>query len=169
MFTAAIEFAVGHLAAQSRTPAHYFTGKIVNVPEGALVALAQAHIAKVGERALYHSGSVKEIAAIGYLFADDAKRADAARCGHVMWEDFETPAPGQVADLAIKLRQAGFSFPYIAQQFINDPVELANEILRHNAEEAAKAALQEFGPKLGIEPPADDAETDDTADQQQDG
>lgn len=147
VFTGAIEFAVGHLAAQSRTPAHYFTGKIVNVPEGALVALSQAHISKVRERALYHSIAIKELSAVGYLMLGDRKRADAARCGHVNWEAFETPAPGQIADMVSKYRTAGFSFPYIAQLVISDPVELAEEIERHNAEQAMQAALNEFGPK----------------------
>jgi hypothetical protein len=154
-FTNAIEFAVGHLAAQSRTPAHYFTGKIVNVPEGALIALAQAHISKVRERAVYHSGSIKEIAATSYLMLGGAgavPKAVAARGGRVMWEDFELKPEGQMADLAIKLKQSGFSFEYIAERFIKDPVELAEEIERHDAEQARQAALLEFGPKPFADP-----------------
>jgi hypothetical protein len=162
-FTDAIEFAVGHLAAQTRTPAHYFTGKIVNVPEGGLIALAQAHISKVRERAVYYSGGIKEIAAVGYQMLGQDAKATAARGGRVMWEDFELRSEGQMADLAIKLRQAGFSFPYVAERFINDPVELADEIDRHNAEEAAKAAALEFGPKPDTTmPPADDGQGNQT-------
>ncbi|MGI8666189.1 MAG: phage portal protein [Jatrophihabitans sp.] len=164
VFTGAIEFGVGHLAAQSRTPAHYFTGKIVNVPEGALVALAQAHISKVRERALYHSGSIKEIAAVEYLMLGEKAKAAAARGGRVMWEDFEIRPEGQMADLAIKLKQAGFSFPYIAERFISDPVELAEEIGRHNTEQAQQAALMDFGPKPAIEPGAPDDSQDVPAD-----
>lgn len=163
VFTNTIEFAVGHLAAQSRTPAHYFTGKIVNVPEGALIALAQAHISKVRERAVYHADSIKELGATAYLMLGNKAKATAARGGRVMWEDFEIRPEGQMADLAIKLRQAGFSFPYVAEKFIKDPVELAAEIERHNTEEAAKAAMLEFGPK-----PGDDT-NDDTNDGTGDG
>lgn len=152
VFTNSIEFAVGHLAAQSRTPAHYFTGKIVNVPEGALIALAQAHISKVRERAVYHSGSVKELAAINYLMLGQNAKAAAARAGRVMWEDFELKPEGQMADYVIKLRSAGFSFEYVAEKVIKDPVELAEEIERHNAEEAMKAAQLEFGPKPSSQP-----------------
>jgi hypothetical protein len=147
VFSNTIEFAVGHLAAQSRTPAHYFTGKIVNVPADGLIALAQAHIAKVRERAVYHSRGVKEIAAVSYLMLGQPEKAAAARGGRVMWEDFELRSEGQMADYAIKLRQADFSFEYVAEKFIKDPVELAEEVARYHAAQAQKAAALEFGPK----------------------
>jgi hypothetical protein len=159
-FTKAIEFAVGHLAAQSRTPAHYFTGNIQNISADGLTGLAQAHISKVRERAVYHSLAIKEIAAVSYLMLGDRPKAAAARAGRVMWEDFELRSEGQMADLAIKMRQSGFSFEYVAQKFIADPVELAEEIERHNIEEAAKAAAMEFGPKTDQMPSPDEQQGD---------
>lgn len=154
-FTKVIEFAVGHVAAQSRTPAHYFvTGKIANISADGLTALGQAHIAKAKERAVYLGSGVRELAVVQYLMRGDKARADAARLGTVEWCEFETQSKAQAADYALKLRQAEFSFSYIAGQIINDPVQLADEIARHEVEQAQKAALLEFGPKPQP-PPAD--------------
>ena len=156
-FTKVIEFAVGHVAAQSRTPAHYFvTGKIANISADGLTALGQAHIAKAKERAVYLGSGIRELAVVSYLMRGDKAGAAAARMGTVEWCEFETQSKAQTADYALKLEQAGFSFPYIAGQIISDPVELADEIARHEIEQAKKAALMEFGPKP--DPGADPAE-----------
>lgn len=147
-FTKVIEFAVGHVAAQSRTPAHYFvTGKIANISGDGLVALGQAHISKARERSVYLGSGIRELAVVQYLMRGDKARAASARLGRVEWCEFETPSRAQTADYALKLRQAEFSFPYIAGQVITDPVELADEIARHEVEQAQKAAQMEFGPK----------------------
>jgi hypothetical protein len=160
-FTKTIEFAVGHVAAQSRTPAHYFvTGKISNISADGLTALGQAHIAKAKERSVYLGSGVRELAVVSYLMRGDKARADAARLGTVEWCEFETQSKAQTADYALKLRQAEFSFTYIASQIINDPVELADEIARHEVEQAQKAALLEFGPK----PPSADQQMPDAPD-----
>jgi hypothetical protein len=147
-FTKVIEFAVGHVAAQSRTPAHYFvTGKIANISADGLTALGQAHISKARERSVYYGSGIRELAVVSYLMRGDKAGAASARLGTVEWCEFETQSKAQIADYALKLRQAEFSFSYIAGQVINDPVELADEIARHEVEQAQKAALLEFGPK----------------------
>lgn len=147
-FTDVIEFAVGHIAAQSRTPTHYFvTGKISNISADGLTALGQAHIAKVRERAVYFGSGLRELAAVQYLMRGDKAKAAAARLGKLEWCEFETPSRAQTADYAVKLKQSGFSFAYIASQIITDPVELADEVERHEEEQAKQAALLEFGPK----------------------
>jgi hypothetical protein len=157
-----IEFAVGHVAAQSRTPAHYFvTGKISNISGDGLTALGQAHISKARERSVYLGSGVRDLAVVSYLMRGDLARAAAARQGHVEWCEFETLSRAQTGDYALKLRQAGFSSEYVAGQIITDPVELANEVERQAAEAAQKAAALEFGPKL---PPITQQEDDAPAD-----
>lgn len=148
-FSKLIDFAVGHVAAQSRTPVDRFvTGQtIANVNEPGLKALNESHIAKVGETATYLSGGVREIAVVSYLMVDDQARADAARSATVEWEDFEARSDAAMGDKLLKWKQVGFSFPFIARQVIKDPVELAEEIERHDAELAAAAAAFDFGPK----------------------
>lgn len=147
-FTKVIEFAVGHVAAQSRTPAHYFvTGKISNISGDGLTALGQAHIAKARERSVYLGSGIRDLAVVSYLMRGDKARATAARQGRVEWEEFETPSRAQTADYALKLRQAGFSSQYVAGQIITDPIELADEVARQERETAQKAAALEFGPK----------------------
>lgn len=162
-FTKVIEFAVGHVAAQSRTPAHYFvTGHISNISADGLTALGQAHIAKAKERSVYFGSGIRELAAVSYLMRGDKARAQAARLGTVEWCEFESQSKAQAADFALKMRQAEFSFTWIASQMINDPVELAEEIARHQVEQAQKAAQMEFGPKP-LDTPQPDA-TDGTGD-----
>lgn len=164
-FTNVIEFAVGHIAAQSRTPAHYFvTGKISNISGDGLVALGQAHIAKARERSVYLGAGIRDLAVVNYLMRGDIARAQAARLGKVEWCEFETPSRAQTADYALKLSQAQFSFEYVAGQIITDPVELADEIERHETMMAKQAAMQEFGPKpdLSAENSAAQAPDDNT-------
>ena len=155
-FTHVIEFAVGHISAQTRTPPYYFAnGTFSNISASGLDALGAAHIAKAKERAVYLGSGVREIAVTSYLMQGDVKAAAAARLGRVEWCEFETRSLAATADYALKLAQAGFSYDYIAGQVITDPVELADEIERHNTEQAAKAAALEFGPKPPMPPPDD--------------
>lgn len=155
-FTDVIEFAVGHVAAQSRTPVHYFvTGKIANVSAEGLEALGQSHIAKARERSVYLGSGIRELAAVQYLMRNDKKRAQAARMGRVEWCNFETRSMAQIADYALKMRQAEFSRKFVAGQVIADPVDLADEIERQESEAAQKAAQTEFGPKPLTVPPLD--------------
>jgi hypothetical protein len=153
-FTNVIEFAVGHVAAQSRTPVHYFVaGKIANVSAEGLEALTQSHVSKARERSVYLGSGIRELAAVQYLMRGDKARAKAARMGRVEFCDFETRSMSQTADYALKLRQAKFSAKYVASQIIADPVELADELKRQEEEQAQEAAMQEFGPKPLAPPP----------------
>lgn len=159
VFQQVIEFAVGHIAAQSRTPVHYFvTGKISNISGDGLKAFSEAHTSKIRERSVYYGYAIKEIAAVAYLMLGKKKLAAAARAGTVKWQDFEARSEGAVADKLLKLKQIGFSFEYLARQIIADPVELADEIRRHNEEMALAAAMGEFGDKPEPDPALGDTE-----------
>lgn len=146
VFTKVVEFAVGHVAAQSRTAiTRFFTGgNISNVSEGGLKALSEAQTTKAQERSIYYGSALREIAATGYLMIDDANAAAAAREATVEWEDFEVRSESALGDKLLKQKQTGFSFEYIASQVIKDPVELAAEIERHNAEQRMAAEAFNF-------------------------
>jgi hypothetical protein len=89
VFTDVIEIGVGHVAAQSRTPAHYMLigGTIANVPEGGLKALETGLAQRTREKTQHFGKSTRDVAELVALVEDSPARAAAvrevvvARCG----------------------------------------------------------------------------------------
>lgn len=154
VFPKIIDFAVGHIAAQSRTPVDRYISNstLANVNAEGLKALNESHVAKCGETSVYLSGGLRRIAVTAYEMIGDRKRAEAARRATVMWEDFEARSDAALGDKLLKWKQVGFSFEFLAGHVIKDPVELRREVERHDAEIAAAAAAFDFAPK----PPTED-------------
>lgn len=119
-YVQAIDLAVQHLAAQTRTPPHYLLAKLVNLSADALKA-AEAGLVAKARRAHVDFGEPWEEAhrlAFGWRAiwrrergddagaAADHERATATDA-EMVWRDPENRAPGVVADSLVKKRQIG--------------------------------------------------------------
>lgn len=136
VFTKVIEVAKAHVAAQTRTPAHYLinTGSSANAPAESFTAAETSLVKKVEEMQLYLPAAVREVHALGRMVRGDRAGADLVRRASILWHDAENHSSAQLADALTKLRQIGFPFQWIAERYGLSPVEVARVVSMREAE-----------------------------------
>jgi hypothetical protein len=103
-FRTAIEMFVEHLAAQTHTPSHYISGKIVNASGDALKAAEAGLTAKCKRKILDFSDGWEEAMALALRATN---RQVSAEDGEALWRDPETRSVGEVTDSLVKKRTLG--------------------------------------------------------------
>lgn len=134
MYTGLIEVAVGHLAAQTRTPQHYLIGKMANLAEGALLAAETGLVKRVEEKQIWSGQGLREMARLIALAQGEDEKAEALRSGRILWKDAESRSHAQLADALLKLKQIGFPFEWLALKYGLTPTEVADVIAMRAAE-----------------------------------
>ncbi|PWG08768.1 hypothetical protein DF268_35965 [Streptomyces sp. V2] len=155
MYTGILEVAVGHLAAQTRTPQHYLIGKMANLAEGALLAAETGLVKRCDEKTLWYGQGLREVARLIALAQGDEKKAEALRSGRVLWADTESRSQAQMADSLLKLKQLGFPFQWLALRYGLTPTEVA-EVTRLREQEAAMDPVAEVARMMGGPGPGPD-------------
>ncbi|MFD5724664.1 phage portal protein [Streptomyces sp. NPDC058368] len=134
MYTSLIEVAVGHLAAQTRTPQHYLVGKMANLAEGALLAAETGLVKRVEEKQIWSGQGLREMARLIALARGEKDKAKALRSGRVLWKDAESRSHAQLSDALLKLKQIGFPFEWLALRYGLTPTEVADVIAMRERE-----------------------------------
>ncbi|MGW0942913.1 phage portal protein [Streptomyces sp. NPDC002623] len=127
-YTGMIEVAVGHLAAQTRTPQHYLIGKMANLAEGALLAAETGLVKRCDEKTLWYGQGLRETARLIALAKGDDRKAEALRSGRVLWAETESRSHAQLADALLKLKQLGFPFEWLALRYGLTPTEVSEVV-----------------------------------------
>ncbi|MFI6105834.1 phage portal protein [Streptomyces sp. NPDC051310] len=125
-YTDVIEVAVGHIAAQTRTPQHYLVGKMANLSADALLAAETGLVKRVEEKQLWYGQALREVFALIALVQDNEDKARALRSGHMLWADAESRSQAQLADALLKLKQIGFPFEFLALRYGLTPAEVVD-------------------------------------------
>lgn len=125
-YTDVVEVAVGHIAAQTRTPQHYLVGKMANLSGDALIAAETGLVKKTEEKQLWFGQALREMFSLIALAQGNESKARALRGGQVMWADAESRSHAQLADALLKLRQIGFPFEWIALRYGLTPAEVVD-------------------------------------------
>ncbi|MFZ3494614.1 phage portal protein [Streptomyces sp. 5.8] len=133
-YTGIIEVAVGHLAAQTRTPQHYLIGKMANLAEGALLAAETGLVKRVDEKKLWFGQALREVARLILLAQGKTKQAAEMRAGSVLWADSESRSHAQLADALVKLKDIGFPFEWLALRYGLTPTEVADVVAMREAQ-----------------------------------
>jgi hypothetical protein len=117
VFTSVIEIAVGHIAAQTRTPAHYLLigGTIANVSGDAMKALETGLVKRTEEKTQHFGRSIRDVFELVALAKDDDATAAAVRGGKVLWKDVENRSDAQRADALSKKRDIGYPLRYLLE------------------------------------------------------
>jgi len=125
-YTSVIERAVGHIAAQTRTPAHYLLlgSGVSNVSGDTMKALETGLVKRTGEKTEHFGRGVKEIFRLVALAQGDTKKAAAVARGDILWKDVETRSEAQMVDALQKLDAIGFPFMWIAERYGLTPNDL---------------------------------------------
>lgn len=148
VFSNVIERAVEHVAAQTRTPPHYLIGKIVNVSGDALTAADAGQVSKASERVTYFTAPMRRIYSLVALAQGDERKAKAARSGRVVWKDVQFRSLSQKVDALQKLKDIGFPFEWIAEQYGLEPAEVAR-VLEMRQREAELDPVGEIVRQMG--------------------
>lgn len=125
-YTKVIEVAVGHIAAQTRTPQHYLIGKMANLSGDALLAAETGLVKRVEEKQIWFGQALREMFRLIALAQGDTAKARAIASGRLLWGDAESRSQAQLADALTKLRQIGFPFEWLALRFGLTPTEVVD-------------------------------------------
>jgi len=126
MYTSLIEVAVGHLAAQTRTPQHYLIGKMSNLSADALLAAETGLVKRVEEKQLWYGQGIREAARLIALAQGQDAKAEALRSGRILWADAESRSHAQLADALVKLKGIGFPLEWLASKYGLTPTEVSD-------------------------------------------
>lgn len=118
VYTDIIEVIVGHIAAQTRTPAHYLMigGTIANISGDAMKALETGLVKRTEEKTQHFGRAIRDVFELVALVQGDTGRAAAVRGGQVLWRDVENRSDAQRADALSKKREIGYPLRYLLEQ-----------------------------------------------------
>lgn len=135
-YTKVIEQSVGHIAAQTRTPAHYLLlgNGVSNVSGDTMKALETGLVKRTGEKTEHFGRGAKEIFRLVALAQGDTKKAAAVARGEVLWRDVESRSEAQMVDALQKLGAIGFPFKWLAERYGLSPTELERVMLMREEE-----------------------------------
>ncbi|WP_405019561.1 phage portal protein [Kitasatospora sp. NBC_00070] len=147
-YTEIITVAVGHIAAQTRTPQHYLVGKMANLSGDALIAAETGLVKKCQEKQLWFGQALREVFQLIALAQGQTAKADAVAGGSVLWADSESRNIAQLTDSLLKLKQIGFPFQFLARRFGLTPTEVSDLMDMRETEAALDpvAALMNAAP-----------------------
>jgi hypothetical protein len=121
-----IETAVGHIAAQTRTPQHYLVGKMANLSADALLAAETGLVKRVEEKQIWFGQALREVFRLIALAQGDDAKALAIAGGRVLWAEAESRSQAQLTDSLVKLKSMGFPFEFLALRYGLTPTEVAD-------------------------------------------
>jgi hypothetical protein len=125
-FTAVIDKAVGHIAAQTRTPPTYLvtTVGMSNVNGEGLKASEIGLVKKSLEFQSFASPAIREVYRLVALVQGDVSLAKAAKLATITWANPEIRSEAQLADALLKKKQLGYPLKYLMEIDGLDPLEI---------------------------------------------
>ncbi|MFR0351797.1 phage portal protein [Streptomyces sediminimaris] len=154
-YTDIIEVAVGHIAAQTRTPQHYLIGRMANLSGDALIAAETGLVKRVEEKQLWFGQALREVFQLICLARGEEDKAKALASSSVLWKDPQSRNLAQLTDSLLKLKQIGFPFEWLALRFGLTPTEVTTlmDMRAREAEQDPVAAMLGAGGPPGPTPP----------------
>lgn len=139
-FTDVIEIAVGHIAAQTRTPPHYLVSNkgLSNLAADALKAAEIGLVKKAQEFQKFATPAIREVFRLMALVKNQAGQADQVRLATIAWQNPEMRSEAQMADALVKKKNIGYPFKYLMELDGIAPTE-QDRIMEMVREEEAKA------------------------------
>ena len=146
-FSKVIEQAIGHIAAQTRTPSHYLiNSSSANVPAAGYELAEAGLVSKASERIGYAESTVREINRLMALADGDGARAERVATARVLWRKPQYRSEAQMMDGLLKMRQIGFPIQWIAEEYGLGPEEVAR-VMDMIRDEQADPYLSMLGEK----------------------
>lgn len=140
-----IDEAVGHIAAQTRTPQHYLVGKMANLSSDALIAAEAGLVKRCQEKQLWFGQSLREVNVLIALAQGKKTKAKSIRSGRVLWKDTESRSQAQLTDALAKLKSIGFPFEWVAAQYGLTPEQVTEVLAMRETEARTDPVLAMLG------------------------
>lgn len=158
VFTDVVEIMVGHIAAQTRTPAHYLLigGTIANVSGDAMKALETGLVKRTEEKTQHFGRAARDVFELVALAQDEPGKAAAVRGGQVLWRDVENRSDAQLSDALAKKAATGYPLRYILELDGLPPHEI-DRVMRMVEDEAASGLAAQILRPVGDLEGGDDA------------
>src|SRR5690606_29025803 len=117
VFTDTIEIAVGHIAAQTRTPPHYLVANkgISNLSGDALKSAEIGLTQKANEFITFTDPQLREVLRLVALVKDRKDLAQQARLAKIAWKNTEIRSESQMSDALLKKKQMGYPLEYLME------------------------------------------------------
>lgn len=137
VFTDAIEVAVGHIAAQTRTPPTYLVTKagMSNVNADGLKASEIGLVKKTLEFQSFAAPALREVYRLIALAMNDSALAGQAQTAAISWMNPEIRSEAQMADALLKKKQMGYPLEYLLELDGLEPVEVERVLAMVQAEQ----------------------------------
>lgn len=150
VFTDTIEVAVGHIAAQTRTPPTYLVTKtgMSNVNGEGLKASEIGLVKKTLEFQTFATPAIREVYRLVALAMGDTALAQSVRLATVSWANPEIRSEAQLADALLKKKQMGYPLEYLMELDGVEPLEITRIMGMAKAEQDA---LIGFGAQLAVQ------------------
>lgn len=148
-FSKIIEQAIGHVAAQTRTPSHYLISSSANVPAAGYELAEAGLVSKAIERISYANHPVMELSRLMAVARDDMQRAEAISKGRPIWKKAQYRSEAQLMDGLIKMRQAGFPFEWLAEEYGLGPEDV-KRVMEMKRQEASDPTLEKVAAGLSL-------------------
>lgn len=116
-FIEVIEFAVGHISAQTRTPPTYLltTVGMSNVSGDGLKASEIGLVKKSGEFAAFATPAIREVFRLIARVKNQSSLVRAADASTIAWADPEIRSESQLADALMKKKSIGYPLEYLLE------------------------------------------------------
>lgn len=149
--SAVIEQALGHVAAQTRTPGHYLLTKS-NIPATGYELSEAGLVSKTSERIAFMNAPTRELNRLAALADGKAEQAALIATGKAMWRKPQYRSEEQLMDGLLKMRQTGFPFQWIAEEYGLSPDEVGRvmDMVKAEQEDPYLASLTEKSDAAGV-------------------
>jgi len=138
----AVEQDIKHLAAVTRTPAHYLLASAANPPSAEALLAAESGLAsKVRRRQLDFGESWEQVIRLAAVAAGEKDLAEDEGL-EVVWKNTEVRSMGAVADALLKLRQVGIPLRVLLESLGYSPQSIDRTLQLAEQERAAQASAQ---------------------------
>lgn len=116
-FTKVIEFAVGHISAQTRTPPTYLLSTVgmSNVSGDGLKASEIGLVKKTREFQAFVTPAIREVFRLMALVLDKPELVKAAETATISWDDPEIRSESQLSDALMKKKAIGYPLEYLLE------------------------------------------------------
>lgn len=154
IFTDTIEIAVGHIAAQTRTPQHYLVSSSER-PAAALEAQEIGLTKKSDKFIEFADPQLREVLRLIALVWGDEGLARSVRMAQFVWASREIRSESQLSDALLKKSQIGYPFEYLLELDGRSPSEIDRIVAMRQKEQDAALGM---GAQVAVQ----DALTDDS-------
>lgn len=141
VFTEVIEKAVGHIAAQTRTPQHYFMNRD-NIPATGYEAAEAGLVNKVNDQQRYFGAGIRKVMRLFALVRNREDDAEQMSKAFIHWRDAGVRSDAQMADALLKRRDVGYPFEYLLEMDGHSPQEIERIMGMKHAEQQDPALAE---------------------------